>query len=158
MILGMLKKMDMSLVRASFDLGASSGYTLWRIVVPLLRPILLSCYLLSFIRSIADFGTPVVIGGRFETVSTEIYMQVIGYSRLDKSAALNVLLLVPTIIVFVLYRYLMKKNEKVIDGNSNKTIEAGILSDYEVCRQLLYGWEQVSFCYDGAGIWIYFLE
>ena len=125
MILGMLKKMDMSLVRASFDLGASSGYTLWRIVVPLLRPILLSCYLLSFIRSIADFGTPVVIGGRFETVSTEIYMQVIGYSRLDKSAALNVLLLVPTIIVFVLYRYLMKKNEKVIDGNSNKTIEAG---------------------------------
>lgn len=32
MILGMLKKMDMSLVRASFDLGASSGYTLWRIV------------------------------------------------------------------------------------------------------------------------------
>ena len=125
MILGMLKKMDMSLVRASFDLGASSGYTLWRIVVPLLRPILLSCYLLSFIRSIADFGTPVVIGGRFETVSTEIYMQVIGYSRLDKSAALNVLVLIPTIIVFVLYRYLMKKNEKVIDGNSNKTIEAG---------------------------------
>ena len=71
----------MSLVRASFDLGASSGYTLWRIVVPLLKPVLLSCCLLSFIRSIADFGTPVVIGGRFETVSTEIYMQVIGYSR-----------------------------------------------------------------------------
>ena len=115
----------MSLVRASFDLGASSGYTLWRIVVPLLKPVLLSCFLLSFIRSIADFGTPVVIGGRFETVSTEIYMQVIGYSRLDKSAALNVLLLIPTILVFILYRYLMQKNEKVISGNSNKTVEAG---------------------------------
>ena len=113
MIIGMLRKMDMSLVRASFDLGASSGYTLWRIVVPLLKPVLLSCFLLSFIRSIADFGTPVVIGGRFETVSTEIYMQVIGYSRLDKSAALNVLLLIPTILVFILYRYLMQKNEKV---------------------------------------------
>ena len=125
MIIGMLRKMDMSLVRASFDLGASSGYTLWRIVVPLLKPVLLSCFLLSFIRSIADFGTPVVIGGRFETVSTEIYMQVIGYSRLDKSAALNVLLLIPTILVFILYRYLMKKNEKVISGNSNKTVEAG---------------------------------
>ena len=125
MIIGMLRKMDMSLVRASFDLGASSGYTLWRIVVPLLKPVLLSCFLLSFIRSIADFGTPVVIGGRFETVSTEIYMQVIGYSRLDKSAALNVLLLIPTILVFILYRYLMQKNEKVISGNSNKTVEAG---------------------------------
>jgi len=55
---------------------------------PNLRPSMrrgYSCFLLSFIRSIADFGTPVVIGGRFETVSTEIYMQVIGYSRLDKS-------------------------------------------------------------------------
>lgn len=125
MIIGMLQKTDMSLVRASSDLGAPSGYTLWRIIVPLLRPVLLSCFLLSFIRSIADFGTPVVIGGRFETVSTEIYMQVIGYSRLDKSAALNVLLLIPTILVFILYRYLMQKNEKVISGNSNKTVEAG---------------------------------
>lgn len=44
MIIGMLRKMDMSLVRASFDLGASSGYTLWRIVVPLLKPVLLSCF------------------------------------------------------------------------------------------------------------------
>ena len=125
MIIGILQKTDMSLVRASSDLGAPSGYTLWRIIVPLLRPVLLSCFLLSFIRSIADFGTPVVIGGRFETVSTEIYMQVIGYSRLDKSAALNVLLLIPTILVFILYRYLMQKNEKVISGNSNKTVEAG---------------------------------
>ena len=79
-----------------------SGYTLWRISSSVAAAgTLLSCFLLSFIRSIADFGTPVVIGGRFETVSTEIYMQVIGYSRLDKSAALNVLLLVPTILVFV---------------------------------------------------------
>ena len=125
MILGMLRKMDMSLVRASSDLGAGSGYTLWRIVIPLLRPILLSCFLLSFIRSVSDYGTPVVIGGRFETVSTEIYMQVIGYSRLDKSAALNVLIMIPAILVFALYRYLMKKNERLVAGNSNKTMESG---------------------------------
>ena len=125
MIIGMLRKVDMSLVRASADLGASSGYTLWRIVVPLLRPILLSCFLLSFIRSVSDYGTPVVIGGRFETVSTEIYMQVIGFSRLDKSAALNVLILIPAILVFAAYRYLMKKNERLISGNSNKTMESG---------------------------------
>ena len=85
--------------------------------------------------SIADFGTPVVIGGRFETVSTEIYMQVIGYSRLDKSAALNVLLLIPTILVFILYRYLMQKNEKVISGNSNKTVEAGDTFRFVGCQQ-----------------------
>lgn len=120
MILGMLRKMDTALLRASSDLGASGGYTLWRIVLPLIRPVLLGCFLLSFIRSLSDFGTPIVIGGRFETISTEIYMQIIGYSRLEKSSALNVLLLVPTVAVFLLYRYLMGKNEKVFAGNHNK--------------------------------------
>ncbi len=116
LIIGMLEKLDLSVLRASSDLGASSGYTLFRIVFPLIRPSLLATFLMSFIRSLADFGTPIVIGGRFETISTEIYMQIIGYSRLDKSSALNVLLLLPTLIVFVLYRYLMGRNQEVFAG------------------------------------------
>lgn len=125
MIIGILRKMDTSILGASADLGASGGYTLVHIVLPLIRPVLLSCFLLSFVRSIADFGTPIVIGGRFETVSTEIYMQIIGYSRLDRSSALNVLLLIPTILVFVLYQRLMKKNETVFGGNKGRQAEGG---------------------------------
>ena len=120
LLIGMLERIDLSLLQASADLGATRGRTLYKVVLPLIRPSLLICFLLSFIRSMADFGTPIVIGGRFETVATEIYMQIIGYSNLQKSSALNVLLLIPAVVGFALYRYLMRKNDKIFAGNNNK--------------------------------------
>lgn len=124
LLIGMLERIDLSMLQASADLGATRGRTLYKIVLPLIRPSLLICFLLSFIRSMADFGTPIVIGGRFETVATEIYMQIIGYSDLSKSSALNVLLLIPALAGFVLYRYLMRKNDKIFAGNNNKATGA----------------------------------
>lgn len=120
LLLSVLRKLDDSMIQASADLGASRSETLYRVIIPLIRPSLLICFLLSFIRSLSDFGTPIVIGGRFETIATEIYMQIIGYARLDRSAALNVILLVPSLLVFVAYRWLMKRNDKIFAGNSNK--------------------------------------
>lgn len=124
LLIGMLERIDLSLLQASADLGATRGRTLYKVVLPLISPSLLICFLLSFIRSMADFGTPIVIGGRFETVATEIYMQIIGYSDLSKSSALNVLLLIPALAGFVLYRYLMRKNDKIFAGNNNKATGA----------------------------------
>lgn len=120
LLISMLERIDLNLLQASADLGASRGRTLYRVVLPLVRPSLLICFLLSFIRSLADFGTPIVIGGRFETVATEIYMQIVGYSDLQKSSALNVLLLLPSLVGFVLYRILMQRNERIFGGNNNK--------------------------------------
>lgn len=119
LLLSVLRKMDDSLLQASSDLGASGSASLYRIVIPLVKPSLLICFLLSFIRALSDFGTPIVIGGRFETIATEIYMQMIGYARLDKSAALNVILLIPSLLVFIAYRWLMKRNDRILPG-SNK--------------------------------------
>lgn len=120
LLISVLDRLDMPLLQASADLGASRSATVRRVILPLIRPSLLVCFLLSFIRSLADFGTPIVIGGRFETVATEIYMQIIGYSNLTRSAALNVLLLIPALAVFWLYRRLMHKNDRIFAGNANK--------------------------------------
>ena len=62
-LIGMLERIDLSLLQASADLGATRGKTLCKVVLPLIRPSLLICFLLSFIHSMADFGTPIVIGG-----------------------------------------------------------------------------------------------
>lgn len=123
LLLSMLERFDENMIQASADLGAPSWYTFLRIVCPLLRPTLIICFLLSFIRSMADFGTPIVIGGRFETVATEIYMQIIGYADLEKSSALNVFLLVPTVIAFVLYMLLMKKNQQIFSTSAGAKAE-----------------------------------
>ena len=142
----MLERIDLSLLQASADLGATRGKTLYQVVLPLIRPSLLICFLMSFIRSMADFGTPIVIGGRFETVATEIYMQIIGYSNLQKSSALNVLLLIPAVVGFALYRYLMRKNDKIFAGNNNKA--SGAEEDFRlkgVSAVVIYGSSAIFF-------------
>ena len=108
-LIGMLSRMDRDSLNAARDLGASPGRVLRDVVLPLLRPGVLVCLLLSFVRSIADFGTPVTIGGRFSTIASEIYLQLVGFSNLEKASAMNMFLLLPSVAAFFLYRWLMEK-------------------------------------------------
>ncbi len=58
MLIGVIGGIDKSLFNGSLDLGASSSYTIRRIVVPLMRPGIIVVALLTFVRSLADFSTP----------------------------------------------------------------------------------------------------
>ena len=125
LLIGILDRVDVNLIRSSKDLGAGNLHTYRYIILPLIRPAVIICFLLSFIRSMADYGTPVVIGGRYENLATEIYMQLIGFANLQKSAAMNVLLLLPAVIVFCLYRYLLRKSNRWLnhDGNTESGLD-----------------------------------
>lgn len=113
---GILSKLDGDSVRAARDLGASPQAILRDIVLPLMRPGILVALLLSFVRSLADFGTPVIIGGRFSTIASEIYLQLVGYSNLEKASAMNMFLMAPSIGAFFLYRRLMKQSDRLTEG------------------------------------------
>ena len=114
---GILEKLDEGSLRSARDLGASGGAILRDIVLPLIRPATLVCLLLSFVRSLADFGTPIIIGGRFSTLAADIYLQVVGYSDLEKSSAMNMFLLIPSIVFFFVYRALMRRSDKLTEGS-----------------------------------------
>lgn len=120
LLIGIISKLDISLVQSSLDLGSSPSYALRRIVIPLIKPAILVCFLLSFVRSLSDFGTPMTIGGAFNVLATEIYMQIIGYGNLELAAAMNVIILIPALIIFIVYRKLMKKYNILSKGTSNK--------------------------------------
>lgn len=117
---GILTKMDTSSLQAARDLGAKPGAILRDVVLPLIRPGILVTLLLCFIRSIADFGTPTIVGGRFATLASEIYIQLIGYSNLERAAAMNVMLMVPAVAAFFLYRYLLQKSDKLTAGRGKQ--------------------------------------
>ena len=117
---GILTKLDAGSLQSARDLGARPGAILRDIVLPLIKPGLFVCFLLSFIRSLADFTTPVIIGGRFSTIASEIYLQIIGYSNLEKAAAMNMFLMVPAIATFFLYRYLMRRSDLLVNGRVSK--------------------------------------
>lgn len=125
--IGILEKMDHRLLHASRDLGATPNRTLLEVVLPLLRPAILVCFILSFIRSLADFGTPMVIGGRYNTLASEIYLQLIGYARLEKASAMNMLLLAPAIAAFIAYRFLMRRSDAMVSPEVGRAKGGGSL-------------------------------
>jgi len=118
---GILTKMDSASIQAARDLGASPKNILMDVVLPLIKPGILVTLLLTFVRAIADFGTPTIIGGRFNTLASDIYMQLIGYSNPAKAAAMNVILLVPTLIAFLAYRAMLEKSDKLTTGRGKQT-------------------------------------
>jgi len=70
-----------------------------------MRPGLANAFLISFIESIADFGNPILLGGNFGVLSTEIFFSVVG-AQLDqgRAATLGVLLLAIAFGAFFLQR------------------------------------------------------
>lgn len=142
LLIGIISKLDTSLVQSSLDLGSSPSYALRKIIIPLIKPAILVCFLLSFVRSLSDFGTPMTIGGAFNVLATEIYMQIIGYGNLELAAAMNVIILIPALIIFIVYRKLMKKYNILSKGTSNKVSS----SDYTFILKGIINWGITLIC------------
>lgn len=107
-----LRAMDGKLFYSARDLGAGPLSIVKDIVLPLLKPAFLASFFISFLRALADFGTPVIIGGRYSTLASEIYLQLIGYSDFQKTAVMNILLLFPALFSFYFYRRAMEQSDK----------------------------------------------
>lgn len=93
-----LRRMDPSLEEAARGLGSSRWRTLGRVVIPQLRPALLSSSLLVGLYVLSDFGAVSLL--RYETFTRAIYTQFRG--RLDPSPALflsGILVLIALVLV-----------------------------------------------------------
>ena len=69
--------MSRDLEEAAEDLGGRPFYVLRTVTFPLVTPAILTAGLLSFIGSISDFGNPMLIGGGYQTLATQAYIQMI---------------------------------------------------------------------------------
>ena len=99
---GALKGIDQSLLEASESLRCTGFRRFVKIVLPLCMPSILAVALMVFLRAMADFGTPVLIGEGYRTFSVEIYKQYIGEGGMDHgfAAAISVIAILITAIVF----------------------------------------------------------
>jgi iron(III) transport system permease protein len=71
-----------------------------------MRPGLANAFLLGFIESMADFGNPLVLGGNFDVLSTEIFFAIVGAQNdQGRAAVLAIVLLVFTLGAFYLQRF-----------------------------------------------------
>ncbi len=109
LLVGMLKSIDPSIEDAARDLGASRWATFRRVTLPLVAPGIANAFLLVFIKSVADFANPMAIGGNFATLATQIYIQSIGNYDVQGGAAVAVLLLDLSMLLFILSKYWVEK-------------------------------------------------
>ena len=109
----MLERIDASMEEAALSLGASKFHIFRTVTLPLLAPGIAASFLLLFVESLADLGNPLLLGGNMTVLSTEIYMAVAGQYDQQKGAALSVILLVPTLTLFILQRYYIGRRSYV---------------------------------------------
>ena len=103
-IAGVIRGIDRNLEQASLDLGAGKIETLIKVTLPLAKPGLIVAALIACVKSLSDFGTPIIIGGGFNVLATESYLNVIGLYNLPMAASMSVLLLIPALLAFIYYR------------------------------------------------------
>ena len=112
-IRAMLERLDPSMEEAAQSLGASRFHILRTVTLPLLVPGFAASFLLLFVESLADLGNPLLLTGTRNVLSTEIYLAVAGEYNQQKAAALSLVLLIPTLTVFVVQRYWVSRRSYV---------------------------------------------
>lgn len=112
-LIGVLQGIPPTLEYAAQDLGAKPGRVFRTLVLPLTTPGLASAALLVAILALGDFGNPMLVGGPFKVLATEAYAQVTGWYNLGMAAVLSVVLLIPTLVVFVVQRRLLGRRSFV---------------------------------------------
>ncbi|WP_022758578.1 ABC transporter permease [Butyrivibrio fibrisolvens] len=121
MLKGLLKNIDPSLEEAARDMGASRFKVFMTVTLPLVLPGLGNAFLVTFIESIADFANPMIIGGSYDTLATTIYLQITGSYDKEGAAAMAVILLTITLLMFVVQKYYLEaKSTATLSGKASR--------------------------------------
>ncbi|MCP4428869.1 MAG: iron ABC transporter permease [Chloroflexi bacterium] len=112
-IRAMLERLDPHMEEAAHSLGASKFYIFRTVTLPLLIPGLAGSFLLLFVESLADLGNPLLISGNVDLLASKIYLAVAGEYDYQKASTLALILLIPTLIVFIVQRYWVSRRSYI---------------------------------------------
>lgn len=115
-VLPRLKQMNPNIYEAALDLGASPMQALWKIIVPEIRPGMISGFILALTISIDDFAVTVfTIGNQgLETLSTYIYADARKGGLTPELRPLSAIIFVVVLALLIIINY---RADKVKKGN-----------------------------------------
>ncbi|MED5020090.1 iron ABC transporter permease [Paenibacillus chibensis] len=121
---GALKSVDQSLMEAAESMGYKGISKMRKVLLPLITPTLLAGGLLVFMRALADFGTPMLIGEGYRTVPVLIFNEFISEVGGDDgfAAAISVIVVIFATAVFLLQKFV--SNRKSYTMSALNPIEA----------------------------------
>jgi len=103
-----VKGLDNNTIEAAKNLGSSQWQVLKDVVFPTLFPIILTLVIMSFQLGLGAMAAPIMVGGRFETISPLILSFTQRPSSRDLAALLSIILGIAQIVLLIV----MTRNEK----------------------------------------------
>lgn len=122
-LLGMMRGLDPAVEEAAMTMGASRWRVFRTVMLPLLAPGLAGPFLLLFVEAIADLANPLVVSGDYTVLASRAYLAVTGEYDTTGASVYSLILLVPSIGVFVAQRYwLGRKVRTTITGKPSGNV------------------------------------
>ena len=113
-LIGVVEGISPAMEEASQTLRANAMRTFRAISLPLMLPGIANAWLVVFVESLADFGNPIVLGGSFGVLSTEIFFAVVGAQQdFGRAAVLAAIMLLIALCAFMLQRAVIGKRSYV---------------------------------------------
>lgn len=132
-MLSVMERIDGNLVKAARTLGARGGSAFWRIYFRLSMPGIAAAGLLAFITALGFFIVPALLGGRQQTMISQVIISVVQELLNWRFAgALSVVLLAASALVFYLYDRLLGMS--TLSGGAAGADTAGASKDSVLAR------------------------
>ncbi|WP_098748388.1 iron ABC transporter permease [Paenibacillus sp. EZ-K15] len=125
-----IRKIDFQTVEAARNMGASTGYILWRVVLPVLKPTIYALTILTFLTGLAATSAPLILGGKeFQTITPMILTFSRSMTSRDLAALLALILGVATLVLLtVMIRFERKGNFMSVSKVKSELVKQQIRS------------------------------
>lgn len=109
---------DARIYESAEALGAGPLRIFRDVTLPATRYGLAATLFIVFMLAITDFGNPMVIGGDFNVLATEVYNQVIGQAQFGLGAVIGVALLVPAMFAKLIEKRMTARQHALVTEQS----------------------------------------
>lgn len=140
-----IEKVDFTLENAARNLGASELTILFKVTLPMMLPEITAAALLVFLASMADFSTPLIIGGSFRTLASDIYTQITGVYNMQTAAISGIALVIPCLIAFFMERRIRNKRKYTSETSNPMDMEYQYVSKFVKILMIICTIGTVSF-------------
>ncbi|MBS3652526.1 putative 2-aminoethylphosphonate ABC transporter permease subunit [Pseudaminobacter sp. 19-2017] len=113
-----LLTIDRRLYEAATALRAGRLRTFFTVTLPAMRFGLGAASFATFTKVFTDFGVPVVVGGSYPVLATDLYQKVIGGFDFQMGAVVGILLFIPAAVAFVAGHLLQRGRSASVDGRA----------------------------------------
>jgi iron(III) transport system permease protein len=109
---------DARLYESATMLGASPARTFRTVTLASTKYGLMSAIFIVFTIVITDFGNPMVIGGDYSVLATEMYNQVLGQANFERGTVIGMVLLLPAAVAAFVEKWISRRRYHAITDQS----------------------------------------